>query len=349
MDFNIHFSMRYPNHAYGGTRFFRDMLQQAMLADQLGFRSVSVSEHHLLNVGLNPAPLMTAVKIASCTKNIDIVTSVAVLTLHDMRIYAGELIAADIFTDGRLVLGVGRGGYAYEMERMGVPMAETRARFDESLDVLKALLTREEVAWDGAFYKFEPLTVMPRPARPGGPRMMMAVMNPEGIYHCTKRGFNILTTPLTGDKDQFREQVAAFRRAKAEMGDAGKDLILQASRAAFVTTSESHRRTALEQAQVHYGQLDNMYTGPGLIDSGIVRALPRTQTLDELADNILVCPASEMVDRLGLFADSGVDVASLVLNFGSSHEETLETIQRIAEDVMPHFRAKTAADMAMQA
>lgn len=349
MDFNLHFSMRYPGHEYGGKRFFSDLLDQAMLADRLGFRSVSVSEHHLLNVGLNPAPLMTAVKIAAHTKNIDIVTSVAVLTLHDMRIYAGELIAADIFTDGRLVLGVGRGGYAYEMERLGVPMAETRERFDESLDVLRALVTQEEVSWDGKYYKFEPLTVMPRPARPEGPRMMMAVMNPEGIYHCTKRGFNILTTPLTGDKDQFRAQVDAFRRAKAEMGEASKDLILQASRAAFVTTSEAQRRAALERAQVHYGQLDNMYTGPGLIDRGMVRALPRKQTVEELAENILVCSASEMVDRLGLFADSGVDVASLVLNFGSSNEETLETIHRIAEDVMPHFRTKAAPELAVPA
>lgn len=349
MDFNLHFSMRYPGHDYGGKRFFSDLLEQAMLADRLGFRSVSVSEHHLLNVGLNPAPLMTAVKIAAHTKNIDIVTSVAVLTLHDMRIYAGELIAADIFTDGRLVLGVGRGGYAYEMERLGVPMAETRERFDESLDVLRALVTQEEVSWDGKYYKFEPLTVMPRPARPEGPRMMMAVMNPEGIYHCTKRGFNILTTPLTGDKDQFRAQVEAFRRAKSEMGEAGKDLILQASRAAFVTTSDAHRQAALEQAQVHYGQLDNIYSGPGLIDRGMVRSLPRKQSLEELAENILVCPAPEMVDRLGLFADSGVDVASLVLNFGSSNEETIETIHRIAEDVMPYFRKTPASKMAVPA
>ncbi|MFN3643606.1 MAG: LLM class flavin-dependent oxidoreductase [Gemmobacter sp.] len=343
MDFNLHFSMSYPGHDYGGARFFADLLEQAVLADRLGFRSVSVSEHHLMNLGLNPAPLMSAVKIAAHTQRIDIVTCVAVLPIHDMRIYAGEVIAADIFTGGRLVLGMGRGGYGYEMERLGVPVTETRARFDESLDVLRALLTREEVSWDGTYYKFGPITVMPRPARPGGPRMMMAVMNPEGIYHATKKGYNILSTPLTGDIGQFRAQVAAFRRAKEEMGDAGKGLILQASRAGFVTTSEAHRQQKLQQAQEHYGRLDNMYTGPGLIENGMVRSLPRSQTVEELAESILVCSAAEMVDRLGVFAEAGVDVASLVLNFGSSHEETMETIHRIAEDVMPHFRPRAAA------
>jgi alkanesulfonate monooxygenase SsuD/methylene tetrahydromethanopterin reductase-like flavin-dependent oxidoreductase (luciferase family) len=349
MDFNIHLSMNYPGHAYGGARFFTDLVEQAKLADTLGFRSVSLSEHHLLSIGLNPAPLITAVKIAAHTRSVDIVTSVAVLNFHDMRTYAGEVVMADIFTGGRLVLGVGRGGYAYEAGRLGVPMAETRERFDESLDVLQALMTREEVAWDGKYYRFDPLTVMPRPTRPGGPRMMMAVMNPEGIYRCARKGFNILTTPLTGDNAQFRAQVDAFRRAKSEMGEAGQDLILQASRAAFVTTSDAHRRAKLEQAQSHYGQLDNLYTGPGLVDAGMVRSLPRTQTIDELAESILVCSAAEMVDRLAVFAECGVDRASLVLNFGSSHQETLETIQRIAEDVMPHFATKPAAQMAVTA
>lgn len=342
MDFNLHLSMNYPGHAYGGDRFFADLVEQAMLADRLGFRSVSVSEHHLLNVGLNPAPLMTAVKIAAHTRSIDIVTSVAVLSFHDMRTYAGEVVMADIFTNGRLVLGVGRGGYAYEAERLGVPAAELRARFDESLDVLQALLTREEVSWNGTYYRFAPLTVMPRPPRPGGPRMMMAVMNPDGIYHCTRKGFSILTTPLTGSQDQFRAQVDAFRRARSDMGKAGEGLILQVSRAAFVTTSEAHRRAKLAQAQLHYGQLDNLYSGPGLVERGMALSLPRRQTVEELAENILVCSASEMVDRLAVYAESGVDRMSLVLNFGSSHQETLETIHRIAEEVMPHFVARTA-------
>ena len=57
-----------------------------------------------------------------------------------------------------MLLGVGRGAFKYEMERLGVPMDETRARFDESLNVLQALLAEEEVSWDGEYYQFDPLT-----------------------------------------------------------------------------------------------------------------------------------------------------------------------------------------------
>ena len=117
-----------------------------------------------------PAPLQFAVKIAAMTSQLNIMTSIVVLPLHDMRIYAGEVVVADIFTEGRLLLGVGRGAFPYEMERFGVPMDETQDRFNESLEVLQALLTQEEVSWDGKYYQFDPLTIMPRPVRPAALR-----------------------------------------------------------------------------------------------------------------------------------------------------------------------------------
>ncbi|MDG3580572.1 LLM class flavin-dependent oxidoreductase [Rhizobium sp. YJ-22] len=339
MDFDLHFSMDYHDKSYGSERLYTDMLDQAILADRLGYASVSVTEHHLLELGVMPAPLTAAVKIAAHTKHVEILTGVVVLPLHDMRTYAGEVIVADIFTNGRLVLGVGRGAYAFEMERLGVPMAETRERFDESLAVLQALLSREEVSWDGKYYKFDALTVMPRPMRPGGPPMMMAVLQPEAIYHCTKRGFNILTTPLSGDRKHFHAQVDAFRRGKAELGKAGEKLKLTLSRSATVTRSEAHKREKLAEAQYHYTRFDNVFTGPGIVDAGMARVLPRKQTLAELEQNLLICTPQEMTDKLGEYADLGIDRVSLTMNFGASQADTLESTRAVAEEVIPHFRS----------
>jgi alkanesulfonate monooxygenase SsuD/methylene tetrahydromethanopterin reductase-like flavin-dependent oxidoreductase (luciferase family) len=325
------------------------MLDQAVLADRLGFRSVSVTEHHLLELGLMPAPLMAAVKIAAHTRHVDILTAVVVLPLRDMRVFAGEVVVADILTEGRLVLGVGRGAYRYEMERMGVPMAETRERFDEALEVLQALLSREEVSWRGRHYNFDALTVMPRPARPGGPPMLMAVLTPEAIYHCTKRGFHIITNPLTGDAAHFRGQVDAFRRARDEMGEAGRHLTLTVSQAAFATASAAQRGRLLDLAQDHYARFDNVFTGPGIVEGGMAKALPRKQTVEELAKSLLICPPAEMVDRLAPYAELGVDRISLMVNFGAEQAETLDAIQMIAEEVMPHLRRVAAPELALSA
>ena len=206
MEFNHFLSSYFPDPAYGGKALFDDMIEQARLADRLGYAAVSIPEHHLINILLTPAPLQMAVKGAAETRNVRVVTAVAVLPLHDMRLFAGEVAQADILCDGRLILGVGRGAFAYEMGRMGVPLESSREKFDESLDVLQALLANEEVSWDGKYYRFDSLTTMPRPLTRPMPEIMMAVLDPQAIYHCTRRGFHIQTSPLKGDHALLQQQ-----------------------------------------------------------------------------------------------------------------------------------------------
>ncbi len=337
MDFSIQLSAYYPDKNYGGDQLYRDMLEQAVLADRTGYDAVSITEHHLINILLMPAPLQFAVKIASVTARIKIMTSVVVLPLHDMRTYAGEVIVSDIFTDGRLMLGVGRGAFGFEMDRLGVPLDTSREKFNESLDVLTALLNEEEVSWDGKHYKFDKLTVMPRPVRAGGPPIMMAVLNPEGIYHCAKRGFHIQTTPLAGDHQLMLDQVSAFRRGKDELGEAGRDLTLSLSRVGFVANSAADRKVKIEAANEYYSRFDNVFTGPGIVEEGMIVPLPRQQTIEQLAESLLVCTPAEMIDKLGPYADAGVDRVIVNPNFGAAQSETLDCIQQFAEDVMPHF------------
>jgi alkanesulfonate monooxygenase SsuD/methylene tetrahydromethanopterin reductase-like flavin-dependent oxidoreductase (luciferase family) len=342
MEFSAQLSSDYPDKSYGGDRVYGDMLNQAVLADRMGFDAVSITEHHLMNCLMMPAPLQFAVKIAAMTKSVKIMTSIVVLPLHDMRVYAGEVVVADIFTEGRLLLGVGRGAFKYEMERLGVPMEETQARFNESLAVLQALLSEEEVSWDGDYYQFDPLTIMPRPVRPGGPPMMMAVMNPEGIYHCTKRGFHIQTTPLSGNHQLLLDQVGAFNRAKADMDGAGDGLTLTLSRVAHIAQSATERQRKVEAAHRYYGRFDNVFTGPGLVDNGMVRELPCATPVDELGESLLICTPQEMIDKLGPYADLGIDRVILNFNFGLDPSDTLDAIQCFAEEVMPHFTGRPA-------
>lgn len=349
MDFSIQLSAYYPDKSYGGARLYRDMLEQAVLADRLGYDAVSITEHHMINILLQPAPLQFAVKIADATEHLKIMTSVAVLPIHDMRTYAGEVIVTDMLTDGRLMLGVGRGAFGFEMSRLGVALENSREKFDESLDVLTALLSREEVSWDGKYYKFDPLTVMPRPMNGSGPPIMMAVLVPEAIYHCTKRGFHIQTTPLSGDQRHMLDQVDAFQRGKAELGDEGGELTLSLSRVSFVATTDADRRAKTQAAYDYYSRFDNIYTGPGIVENGMVKPLPRNQTVEELGESLLICTPAEMIDKLSPYAELGIDRIILNVNFGASQTETLESIQCFAEDVMPYFTGKMCSPQAMEA
>jgi alkanesulfonate monooxygenase SsuD/methylene tetrahydromethanopterin reductase-like flavin-dependent oxidoreductase (luciferase family) len=246
--------------------------------------------------------------------------------------------------DGRLVVGVGRGAFAYELERLGTSIAESRAKFDESLAVLQALLAREDVAWDGDYYKFSPLTVMPRPMRPLP--LMVAAMAPEGIYNCAKQGFNIQTTPLQASHEILLQQTEAFRRGKAEAGPRGENLRLSLQRPIYLAIDEADARKKLAVTYEYYKRFDNVFSGPGLVLNGLIEPLPRKQTFEEMAENILICPLNEMIDRLGRYAEAGIDEVIFSAGFGQSHEETTDMMQRFASEVMPHFTQRELRSVA---
>lgn len=333
MEFNHFLSSYLPDPSIGGKKLYDNMLEQAVFADQAGYASVSIPEHHVVNILLNPAPLTFAVKVADHTKQVDIVTSIVVLPLHDMRSYAGEVAMADILTDGRLVLGVGKGAFGYEMERLGVPMAETHERFTESLDVLNKLLSEEEVGYAGKYYNFDPITIMPRPLTKPMPRLMVAVMAPEKIYHAAKQGYHVQTTALAGNHQMMVDQVQAFHDGKDP--NAGQKLSLL--RACYVAKDKADARRALEYTYDYFKRFDNAFGGPGIVNNGCLEALPRQQSIEELGANVLIGTADEVNEQLQVYADLGIDEVICNLNFGLPQHEAMAAMERMATEVIPNF------------
>jgi alkanesulfonate monooxygenase SsuD/methylene tetrahydromethanopterin reductase-like flavin-dependent oxidoreductase (luciferase family) len=340
MDF-IHFlSSHMLDPQIGGKRLYKSVIAQAVHAERLGYRGVGIPEHHLLNILLIPSPLQMAVKVAAHTENLLLMTSVCQLPLRDMRIFAGEVVQAQALCDGRLMLGVGKGAFAYETERIGVPFGDTKPRFEEDLKILEALLTRADVSWDSPRYKFAPLTIMPRPEDPIP--LMVAVMNPVGIEAAAKAGYHVQTTPLGGTHQQLIDQVTAFSRGKAAAGRP-LDTRLSLQRGVFLVSSDAERRKIAERAYAYYKSFDNVFGGPGIVDQGIIRPLPRSQTLEELMGNLLLCGRQEMIDRLSVYAELGIDEVLTTSNFGQDEQLTLDMMSRFAEEVMPHFRTARKA------
>jgi alkanesulfonate monooxygenase SsuD/methylene tetrahydromethanopterin reductase-like flavin-dependent oxidoreductase (luciferase family) len=332
MDF-VHFlSTHMLDPQKGGKRLYADTLAQAVHAEACGYRGVGIPEHHLVNILLIPSPLQMAVAIAARTERVKLVTSICQLPIRDMRVFAGEVVQAQALCGGRLMLGVGKGAFGFETGRIGVPMEETKARFEEALAVLEALLTQEEVSWDGEHYRFDALTIMPRPEDPIP--LMLGVMAPPGIEAAARKGYHVQTTPLSAAHGVLESQVAAFHRGR-EAGPGGNRLSLQ--RGVFLVRSEEERRRMVDLAQVYYSSFDNVFGGPGIVDAGIIRPLPRSQTTDELAGNLIICQKDEMIDRLAAYAELGIDEVIVTSIFGQPQDETLEMMSRFSSDVMPHL------------
>ena len=337
MDFNHFLTSYMPNPNVGSKVHFKNMIEQSILAEKLGYKKVSIPEHHLINLLMMPSPLQMAVKIASLTKNISISTSVVVLPLHDMRTYAGEVATADILTDGRLILGVARGAFPWEMKRLGTPIEHSKEKFTESLEVLQKLLSEEEVSFSGKYYNFEALTIMPRPITKPIP-IMIAAMDPNSIKNAALRGFHVQSTVLSGTKELLMERVNAFREGCEELGEKGKLLKLSMQRMMFVAKDEKDAEKKNKLAYEYYKRFDNMFTGPGKVKNGNIIPLPRKQSFDEMKDNLLICPINELIDKLSIYAEAGVDEFIISSSFGQEQNETIESMHKISEEIIPYFK-----------
>jgi len=337
MEFNHFLTSYMPDPKIGSKVHFQNMIDQAVLAEKLDYKTVSVPEHHLVNLLMMPSPLQMAVKIATLTKKINISTSVVVLPLHDMRTYAGEVATADILTEGRLILGVGRGAFAWEMNRLGISIEKSREKFIESLDVLQKLLNEEEVSYKGKYYNFDTITIMPRPIS-NPVQIMIAAMDLNSIKDAASRGFHVQSTVLSGSKELLKQRVKAFKEGSLELGEEGKLLKISMQRMAFAAKNENDAKEKNKLAYEYYKRFDNVFTGPGKVKNGKIDPLPRKQSIEELTENLLICPVNEMIDKLSVYAEAGVDEIIISSGFGQSQNEMIESMHRISEEVIPYFK-----------
>jgi probable F420-dependent oxidoreductase len=167
----MHFGFCLPNNQ--GVDDPADLVELAVLAEDLGYDSVWTSEHlfHASYVekrlGDRPyhEPLTVLAAVAVRTTRVRLGTSVLVLPWHHPVRLAKTVATLDVLARGRVTLGVGVGAAPDEYAALGVPFAERGALADEMLDAMRALWTEERPHFDGAHYRFSGLPFSPKPAQ----------------------------------------------------------------------------------------------------------------------------------------------------------------------------------------
>ena len=113
-------------------------------------------------------------------------------------------------------------------------------------------------------------------------------------------------------------------------------------RMAYAAKDEQDAKEKNMLAFEYYKRFDNMFTGPGKVNSGEIEPLPRNQSLEEMTDNLIICNTNEMIDKLSIYAEAGVDEIIISSGFGQTQSEMIESMHRISEEVIPFFnKSKT--------
>ncbi|HEY8579992.1 MAG TPA: LLM class flavin-dependent oxidoreductase [Beijerinckiaceae bacterium] len=132
--------------------------------ETLGFDGVGLNEHHTTPHGLMVSPNMMAVAGARQTKKLEFLLLGNLLPLHNPLRIAEELAMADCISEGRILSGFAR-GVPREYRVYDVPMSESRARFDEALEIIRKAWTQDVFSHEGKFWSFKDISIWPRPFR----------------------------------------------------------------------------------------------------------------------------------------------------------------------------------------
>ena len=154
MKFGLFHSVQLPDPE-AEKRYYKEALEQVLWAEQLGFNSVWMTEHHFSRHGIVSATLAVLAYLAGVTKTIRLGSAVTVLPFHNPIQLAEEAATVDLLSDGRLDFGVGRGYQWGEYHKLNIPMEEADRRFEEAMKVItRAWTEKEPFDHQGEFWTF---------------------------------------------------------------------------------------------------------------------------------------------------------------------------------------------------
>jgi alkanesulfonate monooxygenase SsuD/methylene tetrahydromethanopterin reductase-like flavin-dependent oxidoreductase (luciferase family) len=178
---------------FGDTaRAFREATDTIVHAERLGFEQVWLTEHHFNAFSISASILPLLAFLAAKTTRIGLGAGAVLLPFHDPVRVAEDVATIDALSEGRLLLGVSRGGPFPDQNRhFKVDSAESRGRLYESLDLIEKVLAGEKVDHAGAHYHYDDLSVFPRPVRAALP-VWLASTAEESLDLAARRGYGLM-------------------------------------------------------------------------------------------------------------------------------------------------------------
>ncbi|MCS6924872.1 MAG: LLM class flavin-dependent oxidoreductase [Candidatus Binatia bacterium] len=173
-------------------QFYAEQLRQARLAEELGYDTIWLTEHHFAEDGYSPSLLPIAGALAGMTSRVRIGTFLLLLPLHNAVRVAEDAATVDILSSGRFDLGLGQGYAPAEFDGYGIPRSERVSRFEEGIAVITGMWTQEPFSYEGKHYRLKNIRLMPKPAQTPHPPLWIGARGPKGVQRAARLGCHFL-------------------------------------------------------------------------------------------------------------------------------------------------------------
>lgn len=343
---------------YGARRrdpsaFLREVVEEAIAAERLGFHSAWLPEHHFGLFGVLPTPAQALTYIAARTSRIRLAPATVLLPCTQPLRTAEEYAMLDVLSNGRAVFSAGRGYDEREYLAFEVPFDESRTRFDEELLIVRKAWTEEGWTWHGQHHTIpDPITVYPRPVQQPHPPVYVACFSEPTMRMAAEQGFNIIFAPFAASMQfgSLQAAVAKFKQLAAAAGHPGSTAMCSYFTCLADTPAEQR---AAQERLLYYLQnflpavpQDPEKAPPHIryfVD--IAERIKRMRPEDLGERSIVTGTREQVIEHLRRVEAAGIEEVICYFNFGLlPHEATLRQMERFAREVLPAFAE--AADTA---
>jgi len=293
-----------------------DPAEQFALAERveaLGFDSLWCGDHILFNIPLYESLTLLSF-YAAHTKRIRVGTCVYLLALRHPTVVAKITATLDALSGGRLIFGVGVGGeIPKEFEACGIPHTERGARVNEGIEVLRTLWTQAPASFSGRFVKFEGVSIDPKPAQPGGPPIWIGGRSDAALQRAGRLGDGWVSYVVTAER--YRQSV---EKIKAAADAAGRSVDgFETAHLTFITIGKDYETAKAAWVK----RLSTRYN----------------QDFGPLAERYgFIGTPAQCIEQIERFIEAGCRY--FVLNAISEVPDEAEQLERLASEILPHFR-----------
>ena len=284
---------------------YQNALERFEIMDQTGYDCVWLAEHHFSGFSVCPSVHMMGTMAAARTKRLRIGMAVSLAPFYNPLRLAEEVALLDVLSGGRVNWGAGRGFERSEFAAFGIPGEESAPRFHETVDIVLKAWTSQQLTYEGRFYKYDGVEVLPKPLQSPMPVWMAASSTPA-IDWAAAQGHSILMDPHSSRADIIRKRRHyAAKLAEAGHSDRGRTIPV----ARLVAVDEDAAK-AREIARRTAEWTVASYVGPK--HTGNVRQEARTfggkDPIDYYLDDVMFHGTPESVaDKIQAFAaESGM-------------------------------------------
>jgi alkanesulfonate monooxygenase SsuD/methylene tetrahydromethanopterin reductase-like flavin-dependent oxidoreductase (luciferase family) len=351
---------------------FHDMVEQSLLAEELGFDCIWAVEHHCLTRYAHmSAPESFLAFVAGATKRIHVGHGVVCLPFnmnHPIKV-AERIATLDLLSRGRLHFGVGKGGTPQETGAFGTNLADVTSQVDESMYLIPKMWMQDTIEHHGLI-DIPERPVHPKPFQDPHPPMYMACTRHDSLTTAGSRGLGALVMGFNGageiaERNEAYRKAFAARKQEDQVGYRPTEHLAALCATVVLDDRAKARRIGIRGQRFFAESIAYWYAGG---------APPQVDDLDEetqlaqlkSSENRMVAflgdhgipvlsdatgnyhidddaygTVEDCIRQVGRIIEAGADEILFLVQMGTiPHEISMETIRNIGTHVIPHFRAK---------